>query len=1042
MNKLNFIEAILLTFVCWSVLNTSRTQAQTNFQCSYVASPTAGNSTANASCLNASADYTTKYGRYAYHIPDANTPVKTIKVNINVWQPNNGTGSWQNNANDLVRLNQIINWANNTYQYITTPSDIVSGVSFILDSKIRIELQNVFFYQNSAMCYLGSAGGSDGITLNTAVAAIDPKRLEALNIHITLGSYFGASDFAVFPNSTNNLNMDSYIVAFNNGSNPVSDYAFAGTIAHELGHCLDLEHTYGGANCNTTSLDYLSDIFNNGPCPHDGGWFVDPFLATNTGTNNTMGGCKSGGYLSPMQMGKMHRALALKSVRRYVKNCAYSTVAKSITTNETWDFDIKFYSDIIVEAGATLTVKCKVLMPDEARIIVKQGGKLIIDGGTITNGCGLMWQGIEVWGDATQIQNTTTQGYLVMSNGATIENARNGVSLSKAGAGYAFNGGVIQATDATFKNNKRCIEFLGYHKPSGIDGNNSFFNNCTFISTAALNDPVYVDTYGRRTGTQTFVTLQDVVGVFFRGCTFQTTGAFDIDLRGCGIYSEDASYTIVALGTGSSMDKTEFKDLTYGVYAKTFLTTASRYLTIKNTLFTNNQQGIQGNLNFGSIDNNTFTIPGFVGNPSSLKQWGIYLDGAKGFNINHNEFTGLSLNQSYGVVVKGSESFGGTIAFNTFTGLNFANQTELNNQLLKISCNTYTNNTKSWSLNPTSVNGLFPSQGTGTANGDLRAGNVFNDACTPVGSGRHIHSYLNNNFNYYVIGTVQTNPSNKYSPACKIGNIMNNFSSVNPDQSCYEAPPCTTQACAGAQRIKMQAETNSVTKHQLASAIIRTNNEQGNFAQNSTLLAELNTEDASKVLIAESIANAKFDAAKVLLNALDLSTDENKMFYNYYSIAINLYAQGKTFYNSTPAQQKMLSAIAQANTTVATNAQLVLESINQQTINRNPEVNPLTEAEVTGVDEFANNEGISHLYANQPNPFTSTTTIKVWVATTAVNATLQVTTALGKVVKTTKLAKGDNTIEITSNNLVAGLYFYYLIDNNKLIDAKRMIVQE
>jgi len=42
-------------------------------------------------------------------------------------------------------------------------------------------------------------------------------------------------------------------------------------------------------------------------------------------------------------------------------------------------------------------------MPDQAKIIIEPGAKLILDGGTLTNGCGTMWQGIEVWATETYL---------------------------------------------------------------------------------------------------------------------------------------------------------------------------------------------------------------------------------------------------------------------------------------------------------------------------------------------------------------------------------------------------------------------------------------------------------------------------------------------------------------------------------------------------------------------------------------------------------------------------------------------------------------
>ncbi|HQC60332.1 MAG TPA: hypothetical protein PK701_06335, partial [Bacteroidales bacterium] len=116
----------------------------------------------------------------------------------------------------------------------------------------------------------------------------------------------------------------------------------------------------------------------------------------------------------------MHRALALKSVRRYVKNCPYSPIPLEITENETWDFNIKLYTDIIIKQGVTLTITCKVLMPDQAKIIIEPGAKLILDGGTLTNACGTMWQGIEVWGNRDLSQYPqSNQGVVELKNGAT-----------------------------------------------------------------------------------------------------------------------------------------------------------------------------------------------------------------------------------------------------------------------------------------------------------------------------------------------------------------------------------------------------------------------------------------------------------------------------------------------------------------------------------------------------------------------------------------------------------------------------------------------
>lgn len=183
----------------------------------------------------------------------------------------------------------------------------------------------------------------------------------------------------------------------------------------------------------------------------------------------------------------MHRALALTSIRKYVK-CEKSEVPLEILTNQSWDFDIKLYQDLIISQGAHLTISCNLVMHPDAKIIIKPGGLLTIDGGSIKTDINEKspWQGIEVWGNTNASQyalpgQPCPQGKLVLQNGATIENALNAVALWKPGD-YSKSGGIIVATDAVFKNNKRSVEFISYQNfnpavPTELFGNASYFTN-------------------------------------------------------------------------------------------------------------------------------------------------------------------------------------------------------------------------------------------------------------------------------------------------------------------------------------------------------------------------------------------------------------------------------------------------------------------------------------------------------------------------------------------------------------------------------------
>jgi hypothetical protein len=52
--------------------------------------------------------------------------------------------------------------------------------------------------------------------------------------------------------------------------------------------------------------------------------------------------------------------------------------------------------DIIIEEDITLRLSCRTHMPAGAKIIVKPGGKLILNAARIHNDCGKSWGGFDI----------------------------------------------------------------------------------------------------------------------------------------------------------------------------------------------------------------------------------------------------------------------------------------------------------------------------------------------------------------------------------------------------------------------------------------------------------------------------------------------------------------------------------------------------------------------------------------------------------------------------------------------------------------------
>lgn len=376
-------------------------------------------------------------------------------------------------------------------------------------------------------------------------------------------------------------------------------------------------------------------------------------------------------------------------------NFTYNPNPIIISNSETWNDKI-INQSINITYGATLTIRGKVIMQENCKLIIEPGATLIIDGGTLTNACGDMWQGIEVWGNKDLSQYPqSNQGVVELKNGATIENARCAITTCQKDAEgnilWAYTGGIIHAKDANFINNRKAIEFLSYHNilPNGREiANSSYFYNCTFETNAQLSDP--------GTLPETFVSLYDVKGVKFLGCTFQNiapTGVYSTIYRGNGITSIDANYEVKPLCLSpyiypcTEYQPNTFKNLYYGIYASN--TNPAITLTINGNNFDNNHRSIfLKGINNATITKNNFDIGATIGNINDQTNereacdvfnrsysYGVYLKECSGYKVEENNFS-TTHDGHAGIIVDNSGTKANEIYNNTFDKLAIGTQAQ------------------------------------------------------------------------------------------------------------------------------------------------------------------------------------------------------------------------------------------------------------------------------------------------------------------------------------------------------------------------------
>ena len=530
-------------------------------------------------------------------------------------------------------------------------------------------------------------------------------------------------------------------------------------VMHETGHNLSLAHTMRASSgpCVNYDIDGLSDtptrseIIAMGlpdPCC--------PSLYLSSECSNNMMDYSGADAITPQQLGKIHYALSHGLINYLDEAYCEKNMALIETINSSEDLiwnNVRFFGgDIILESGAKLTIRCKVYMPEGAKIIVKSGAKLIVDGGTLTHRCGGLWKGVEVWGNYQLPQEPeSNQGVIQMMNLGTIEWAENAIgTIAKYDDGtidWSKTGGIVQCKDANFYNNKCSVGFMAYHNfnSSGQIANVSSFKRCHFE----------VDDVSRFSNQShnCFITMWDVNGVKIYGCDFKNI-APDITLnqRGDGLFTIWSTFKIgdicnvdIPYGTSCSSNNTvrcSFENLRYGVRAAGPMT--NLLLSIEHARFIDNMRGVfLSGFGKSQIIKNDFEWHEIV-EESQEKTYGVYLQECTGYEVEENFFDGHDGEETYGIAVNNSGENATQIYRNTFHrchaasmvyGLNrILNDIEQDDAGLEWSCNIYGQNGNSSKMNYYGI-GLWNNASHSSYQGVLAsagaAGNLFYPECDP-----------------------------------------------------------------------------------------------------------------------------------------------------------------------------------------------------------------------------------------------------------------------------------------------------------------------
>lgn len=363
--------------------------------------------------------------------------------------------------------------------------------------------------------------------------------------------------------------------------------------------------------------------------------------------------------------------LTIGTYGRGLWECDMPSVAKELdlTQNVTIDTE-EYYSlanNIHVPSGITMMVKGELHFAAGYGIKVSPGGKLVVDGGTITGACDTIWRGIEVHGIPNAPQTASIQGMVELKNGARIEHAEIAVCAGLHGSGKLGNGGgIVRCTASFLYNNVKDFVFHPYTGgvifPGGL--NTSYIRNSELVTDEQLPGNL---------SPKVHIEMHRTYGINISGNRISNDDweNYDPQYRGMGILSNTATYQVVPAcipgitpGSCTGYIWNEFTNLYLGIEAYSY--SLAYPFFVQEAWFENNVGGIAMSGVYGaSVTRSEFRVPGNISLPNpDASAFGIHLFGCAGFEIEENDLvvnpTGTELTS--GIAIR--ESVGSNRIYN------------------------------------------------------------------------------------------------------------------------------------------------------------------------------------------------------------------------------------------------------------------------------------------------------------------------------------------------------------------------------------------
>lgn len=683
---------------------------------------------------------------------------------------------------------------------------------------------------------------------------------------------------------------------------------------------------------------------------------------------------------------------------------------------------------------------------------IKPGVKVTLDRCTLKAiNCNSMWKGVFVQGNPNlgpyqQLGQAVGQGVLVL-NTSVVQDAHSGVNNFNITGFLNFNaGGIIQATNSQFFNNRVAAAFLPY---TGYALNNNYLRNffvkCLFETNAPMKDVVR---YGTNRGHDSFVWMWRMNSAYNMECsfyftdnTFRVTAPVPFWERGRGIQSMDSYYCV---NRGGPKGGNSFINLLTGIDDNRSVAFTFKPIQVTGNFFSDVTTGIQltgtgGNYN---IKENNFTQSVFVGALQLNPTTGIYDNGASTFRVFDNIFTkhtwGCYVRNSGTTLLDGAS--GNYLWRNTYNNCYHAVETTGNNSALRVLCNNFNNTanvTQAYWWNSGTVQDPQGVCNNGTTPNEP-AGNKFYNA---VSLSRIVQSTINaQSFTYNY-----DNVAGVYFPSYT---FQNSASNIISQIQCSQNSNCTGGGPKKIGRPEQQiaqeisVATDKLERMKLIAEMIELHTDNGNFAQIISFLESVPDTEAKWMLVPEYIDKKRYNDAESTLNGLTKDNLERVKKDEFYRVHIELGKTDRKPTDMTVAEKTTVEQVALSETEVSHNAKAMLHFWFNEKYDPVMEImssNRLSQPETSEKeipiyfidDEFM----VSGIYPNPNNGLMKMD----YILPENLAVLVKILDITGRIVSEHILI-GSGQLQIYNDNLSSGLYFYQIESGDGISIKEKFII--